>query len=331
MIADVSGYLLSHEAAVKFSPLLGCLFFVEAAPCVFSTVAEPLLWYVTLAVLSIRPRSRTDFRSLFKSQRQAGRMASSRKRPIHETMHSVDGDRCSVARRLVKLRGLSLPANTSVGITCLAAMCTRLTRLESVRHLRSLTAVTADLRLLKQLRRIDFFLSSCTSLTSVDLSGMPQLTTIGDSFLSGCTSVVCVDLSGMLQLTTIGDFLLLWCTSVTSVDFSGMTQLTTIGDSFLSGCTSVVCVDFSGMPQLTTIGDFFLSACTSLGNVDFSRMPQLTSIGDCFLSWCTSLTTVDLSRLLQLTMIGDRMMHACHPSRVKAVGASFGLLENCTF
>ena len=67
-----------------------------------------------------------------------------------------------------------------------------------------MTAVTADLRLLKQLRRIDFFLSSCTSLTSVDLSGMPQLTTIGDFFLYACTSLTSVDLNGA-KLSSEGD------------------------------------------------------------------------------------------------------------------------------
>ena len=205
-------------------------------------------------------------------------MASSRKRPIHETMHSVDGDRCSEACRLVKLRGLSLPARTSVGNSCLAAICTRLTRLESVGHLGSRTALTADLRALKQLRRIGpGSFAHCVTLRSVSLSGLSEMISVGEDFLLGCTSLTSVDLSGMTQLTCIGDYFLSSCTSLTSVDFSGMSQLTCMGHSFLMGCTS--------------------------------------------------LNTVDLRGLSQLTMVGSHMMHACHPSLVKAVGISELLLR----
>ena len=149
-------------------------------------------------------------------------MASSRKRPIHETMRSVDGERCS-ARRLVKLRGLSLPARVSVGNSCLAAICTRLTELESVGHLGSRTAVTADLRALKQLRRIGPGLfAECATLTSVSLSGLSEMISVGSDFLRGCTSLTSVDLSGMPQLTSIGDYFISSCTSLTSFDLSGM-------------------------------------------------------------------------------------------------------------
>ena len=157
-------------------------------------------------------------------------MASSRKRPIHEAMHSLDGDRCSVTRRLTKLRGLSLPANASVYNTCLAWICTRLTRLESVGHLGSRTAVTADLRALKQLRRIGpGSFAQCATLTSVSLSGLSEMISVGEDFLRGCRSLTSVDLSGMPQLTCIGDSFLSSCTSLTSVDFSGLSQLTMIG------------------------------------------------------------------------------------------------------
>ena len=163
-------------------------------------------------------------------------------------MRSVDGERCS-ASRLVKLRGLSLPARVSVGNSCLAAICTRLTELESVGHLGSRSAVTADLRALKQLRRIGPGLfAQCATLTSVSLSGLSEMISGGSGFLWSCTSFTSVDLSGMTQLKSIGYSFLRSCTSLTSVDLSGMPRLTSIGDYFLFSCPSLTSVDLSGMP-----------------------------------------------------------------------------------
>ena len=42
------------------------------------------------------------------------------------------------------------------------------------------------------------------TLTNIDLSGMTQVTSIGDCFLSNCESLTNIDLSGMIQVTSIG-------------------------------------------------------------------------------------------------------------------------------
>ena len=55
------------------------------------------------------------------------------------------------------------------------------------------------------------FLSSCRSLTSVDLSGMVAVTDIGVGFLGDCPSLTSLDLSGMVAVTTIGENFLDHC------------------------------------------------------------------------------------------------------------------------
>ena len=41
-------------------------------------------------------------------------------------------------------------------------------------------------------------------LTTLDLSGMSNVTAIGDDFLRGCTGLRTVDLSGLSKVATIG-------------------------------------------------------------------------------------------------------------------------------
>ena len=121
--------------------------------------------------------------------------------------------------RLVKLRRLSLPHGLNVGTENLAVICTRMTRLESVGHLRSSTATAVDLSGLSQLTTVgDYFLRNCTSLTTVDLSGLSQLTTVGDSFLERCSSLTTVDLSGLSHLCSIGKYFLNRCPACVRAD-----------------------------------------------------------------------------------------------------------------
>jgi hypothetical protein len=59
-----------------------------------------------------------------------------------------------------------------------------------------------------------------------------------------CVNLTSINLSGLIQLTTIDPYFLYRCTSLTSIDLSGLTQLTTIGNDFMWACvklTSIKC------------------------------------------------------------------------------------------
>ena len=118
--------------------------------------------------------------------------------------------------------------------------------------------------------------SSCTSLTSVDLSA---LTTVGVNGMRNCfsssTSLATVDLSALTTVSNNGlNSCFAGCTSLTSVD---LTALTTIGSSGLQNC---------------------FNNCRSLANISFPSLTsvQTNSFGSgsynyCF-SGCTALTEI---------------------------------------
>ena len=157
----------------------------------------------------------------------------------------------------------------------------------------------------------DGFLSSCTSLSKVDFTGLQAVTTIGTNFLYNCKMLSEVDFSGLQAVTTISDGFLYNCTSLSKVDFTGLQAVTTIGNYFLSNCTTLSEVDFSGLQAVTTISGGFLCNCTTLSKVDFTGLQSVTTIGTNFLSFCTTLSEVDFTGLQAVTMIGDRFLSNC--------------------
>ena len=63
-----------------------------------------------------------------------------------------------------------------------------------------------------------------------------HVTHIGYSFLARCSSLTSLDVSGMGAVTHIGHTFLLGCSSLTSLDVSVMRAVTHIGNQFLYGC-----------------------------------------------------------------------------------------------
>ena len=53
------------------------------------------------------------------------------------------------------------------------------------------------------------FLQNCTSLTTIDLSSLQNVTSIGGYFLKNCTSLVIIDLSSFQNVTSIFRFFFL--------------------------------------------------------------------------------------------------------------------------
>ena len=192
----------------------------------------------------------------------------------------------------------ALPCVVAIGRSFFSNNCRRLSTVE-LSGLQSVTTIG------------DNFLYNCTALSTVDLSGLQSVTTIGDNFLYNCTALSTVDLSGLQAVTTIGYGFLSDCTALSTVDLSGLQAVTTIDDCFLNNCTALSTVDLSGLQSVTTIGDNFLYNCTALSTVDLSGLRAVTTIGYGFLSDCTALSTVDLSGLQAVTTIGRWFLSEC--------------------
>ena len=132
---------------------------------------------------------------------------------------------------------------------------------------------------------------SDTDVTCIDISYAP-VAVIGNEFLEGCTSLSTLDLSGLQGVTSIGSWFLRGCTSLSTVDLSGLQGVTSIRHGFLSGCTSLSTLDLSALQGVTWIGNGFLRECTSLSTVNLSALQGVTYIGDGLLAECKALKTL---------------------------------------
>lgn len=178
------------------------------------------------------------------------------------------------------------------------------------------------------------FLSYCANLTTVDMSGLSNVTHIARSFLMSCPNLTFVNISGMSNLIEISNYFLNDNKSLTFVNLSGLSSITTIGEMFLAKCPKLTNVDFSGLAnviqiydyflhasniqtinlscfqRLKKIGDYFLSNCQCLESV-VCEMPNVVEIGDSFLANCWNLKIVDFTSLLQIMLIGHSFLSNC--------------------
>jgi hypothetical protein len=94
------------------------------------------------------------------------------------------------------------------------------------------------------------FLSDCTGLTSLDLSPLKNVTTIGDGFLSHCSGLTSLDLSSLSEVTRIGPSFLAYCSGLRTIKgFSHWKNISIIRGDFLRVTDAVsITPDFSGAP-----------------------------------------------------------------------------------
>ena len=104
----------------------------------------------------------------------------------------------------------------------------------------------------------DDFLRDCDQLVSCVVRSS-KVTSIGHNVLRGCSSLTSIDMSGLTAVTSIGDGFLRECSSLASIDMSGLTAVTSIGYGFLSECSSLTSIDMSGLTAVTSVGDYFLA------------------------------------------------------------------------
>jgi len=133
---------------------------------------------------------------------------------------------------------------------------------------------------------------SCSSLTSIDLSGT-QVTSIGNNAFSGCSSLETIDLSGT-QVTTIGYSVFGYCSKITSITIPDSVE--TIGSFAFYQCSSLTSIHFPN--SLTTIGEGAFQYCYDLTSIDLSGT-QVETIGYSAFHSCSNLTSIDLGNSVE--------------------------------
>eukprot|EP00760_Papus_ankaliazontas_P001106 PhM_4_TR10388/c0_g1_i1/m.25439 len=155
----------------------------------------------------------------------------------------------------------------------------------------------------------DDFLRESSSVTSVDLSGLRNVTCIGDFFLFRCSALQSVDTAPLTNLYETADHFLSLMQNVTSLDLSGLCNLSSIGGRFAASNNSALSLDFSAMTNLVDIiGGGFGEDCGAVTSVDVSGLSKVTNVGGGFLSGTTSLPTLDLSGMINLEVIGRQSL-----------------------
>ena len=96
---------------------------------------------------------------------------------------------------------------------------------EFVRKLENLTHLNSNIKNIK--------------ITSIDLTPLSNLTTIGNSFMFNCYSLKSIDLTPLSNLSTIGNSFMHNCNNLKNIDLSRLSKLTTIGNSFMRNCNNL--------------------------------------------------------------------------------------------
>ena len=149
---------------------------------------------------------------------------------------------------------------------------------------------------------MSYMFSGCTSLTSVDLSGLDMSSVLNMSYMfSGCTSLTSADLSGLdvSSVTNMSD-MLSGCSSLTSVDLTGVDTSSVTDMSYMFyDCDNLTYLDLSelNISNVSSMKSMF-DNCDRLLSVGLSGLSpsNVTDMSGMF-SGCFSLATMDLSGL----------------------------------
>ena len=142
-------------------------------------------------------------------------------------------------------------------------------------------------------------------ITTIDLSPLVQIKSIGDGFMRNCEKLLNIDLSTLSKLESIGNNFMNNCERLTSIKLS---NLKSIGYSFMNGNIELESIDLSPLLELKSIEDYFMNNCKKLRILDLSTLSKLESIGNYFMNGCEMLTSIKLYPLPLLHSIGTNFM-----------------------
>jgi hypothetical protein len=124
-------------------------------------------------------------------------------------------------------------------------------------------------------------------LTSVDLSGLKEVSTAADMFCN-CNSLRYVDMSAMTKLTSCYE-MFCYCSALGYIKTSNMPLLTEASTMF-NEAVSLSSIDLTNFAAVTS-ADYMFNNCNSLTSVNISLMTKVTDAHAMFGS-CSSLKTV---------------------------------------
>lgn len=159
--------------------------------------------------------------------------------------------------------------------------------------------------------RLDITLKNVNTITSVDLSPLYPIETIGDNFLTLGQNITNIDLTPLSNVKIIGDSFLARCKNLQTINLEKLTNITDIGYSFLVDCLKINFVDFSAFGQIKMLKKYFLSYCSNIKQVDLSPMKELINIDSDVLINMDKLEKVNLSGLSKLKKISHNFLSNC--------------------
>lgn len=120
--------------------------------------------------------------------------------------------------------------------------------------------------------------------TLVFPAGMESYTVIAASAFLGSTNygtqkITSVDLSNLTGLTSIGKMAFSNSNTLTSVNISNLPSLTTIGDDVFYNDPALTSITIAHLPKLTNIPTWIVDMNKSLTTVTFFDLPKVTSMG----------------------------------------------------
>lgn len=151
----------------------------------------------------------------------------------------------------------------------------------------------------KHYTNTSYMFNGCTSLTTVPLLDLSEVTTTSSMF-SGCSSLTTVPLFDLSKATTTS-YMFFHCTSLTTVPLFDLSKVSSIQGMF-NTCTSLTTVPLFDLSSATDTSSMFYD-CRNLTSVPLFDLSSATDTSYMF-SGCSSLTTVplfDLSKVKNMT------------------------------
>ena len=160
-----------------------------------------------------------------------------------------------------------------------------------------------------------YYAYNCSSLTSLDIPDVSNITSVGDGFMSSyagvCSSLTSLDVPDTSNITSVGDHFLSNyarnCYSLESLDVPDTSNITSAGNYFMWGYAQVCSINSLSAPDISSmisVGSNFMAYYTSMNysltSLAIPDTSNIISAGNNFMvgyaSYCYSLTSLILPK-----------------------------------
>jgi hypothetical protein len=124
------------------------------------------------------------------------------------------------------------------------------------------------------------FLVRCNP-SVLDLSDMKKLRNIWASVFHGCSSLTSINLSGLVNLEEIGAYFMFKCAALSSIDLSHVKKLNKIGIKAFYGCAALQSAKLTCLDTMEEVGEAFRKDCTRVPAADLAKFKALKKTASC--------------------------------------------------